>query len=280
MKKSIAVCCVMLAGSPLFAQRGGGFGPMGGRGMGMFAGGPHPLVTGAPYSATEVVQTTETLADGNRITNQRQTNVYRDSQGRIRTEETVTPAASSGKQPYTIVTILDYVGGNRYVLDSSTMTAHQSPLHIPDAAAAQGRKGGPNPMGRQGAAPQGAGNRPQVAHTALTPQSVNGVLSTGRQDTETIAAGVIGNAQAIQVSRVTWMSNDLKVPVQIKSSDPRFGSTDMELINIVQAEPNATLFVVPAGYTVKTGGARGMGPGGPRPQMRGPRGGGPGPAGQ
>jgi hypothetical protein len=68
----------------------------------------------------------------------------------------------------------------------------------------------------------------------------------------------------------------LKVPVEIKSSDPRFGNTVMDLTNIVQAEPSGALFVVPAGYTVKTTG-RG-GPGGP---MRGNgRRGGPPPAGQ
>jgi hypothetical protein len=267
MKKSV-LCMVVMAASALMAQgpRGGFGGPMamgGGRGMGMF-GGPHALVTGAPYSAVEVVQTQERLADGNSITNQHSTNVYRDSSGRIRTEETITPQAASGKQPYTIVTILDYVAGYRYVLDSSTMTAYQSPLRVPpsSAAATERRTPGAQGMGRRGggASPDAAAaNRPQVVSSTLTPQVVNGVMATGTQHTETIAAGRIGNSQAIQISRTTWVSSELKVPVQIKSTDPRFGTTDMELTNIVQAEPNATLFVVPAGYTVKAGG-RGPGP--------------------
>ena len=42
--------------------------------------------------------------------------------------------------------------------------------------------------------------------------------------------------------------------MQIKSNDPRFGSSDMELTNIIQAEPSASMFVVPPGYTVKKGG--------------------------
>jgi hypothetical protein len=98
-------------------------------------------------------------------------------------------------------------------------------------------------------------------------------MANGTQHTETIPAGAIGNARPIQVSRTTWVSSELKVPVQIKSVDARFGSTDMELTNIVQAEPSATLFVVPAGYTVKQGGRGPGGPGGPGgfPQMRGPR---------
>jgi hypothetical protein len=115
--------------------------------------------------------------------------------------------------------------------------------------------------------------------TDLTPQSVNGVLAAGTQHSETIPAGAIGNARPIQTTRITWVSNDLKVPVRIQSSDPRFGSTDMELTNISQGEPSASLFVVPAGYTVKTGGPGGFGgprggpggPGGDRAQNRGPR---------
>ncbi len=281
MKKSI-VCLVVLSAATLFAQgregRGGGFGPMamGGRGMGMF-GGPHALVTGAPYSAVEVVQTQERLADGNIISNQHQTTVYRDSSGRIRTEETITPQASSGKQPHTVATILDYVAGYRYVLDSGTMTAYQSPLRVPqqNSAASPARTGA---MGRRngGQSTTSAQNRPQVVSTALAPKVVNGVMASGTLHTETIPANKIGNAQAIQISRETWNSSDLKVPVEIKSSDPRFVNTVMDLTNIVQAEPSGALFVVPAGYTVKTTG-RG-GPGGP---MRGNgRRGGPPPAGQ
>jgi len=289
MKYANAVLFVLLPASALLAQGprgGGGFGPMG-RGPGM-GGGPS-VVTGAPYSATEVVQSQETLADGNVIQRKRTTNVYRDSQGRVRTEETITPEASTGKQPYTLVTILDYVGGKRYVLNSSTMTGTQSPLRAPhNPPPGSANAAGVVPGGRRGGGPNGgngAGNgnaqsdalRPNVVRTALNPQSVNGVLAAGTQHTETIPVGAIGNARAIQTTRVTWVSNDLKVPVQIKSNDPRFGSTDMELTNIVQAEPSGSLFVVPAGYTVKAGngfGPRGGGPGGPggpRGQMRGPR---------
>ena len=45
----------------------------------------------------------------------------------------------------------------------------------------------------------------------------------------------IGNAQAITIVRTTWISTDLKVPVEVKSNDPRSGSTDMELTNIQES---------------------------------------------
>jgi hypothetical protein len=243
------------------------------------------VVTGAPYSGTEVVQSQETLADGNVIQRKRQTNVYRDSAGRVRTEETITPDASTGKAPYTVATILDFVGGKRYELNSSTMIARESPLHVPQGpppsrggtgTATGTASGGASPMAvRRGPGPGGNPNdpnRPNVVRTQLSPSMVNGVLSAGTQHVENIPIGVIGNTRPIQTTRTEWVSNELKVPVQIKSNDPRFGSSDMELTNIIQAEPSASMFVVPPGYTVTKGGPGFGGPGGgPRPQMRGPR---------
>ncbi len=257
MKKTLTLCIVPLCAAALFAQgpRGGGggrgpggFGGFEGRG-GLFGAGTRTLVTGAPYSATETVTRQQTLGNGNQIVKTQTASVARDSQGRISTSETITPSAASGKPAYTIQTIFDPVAGYRYELDSATMTAIQMPLPKP-------RTGTPPPEHTRPA-------NPRVTTASLGMSSVNGVAATGTQLTETIPAGAIGNTQPIQVTRVTWVSNDLKVPVQIKSSDPRFGSSDLELTNIVTTDPNPALFTVPSGYTIKTGGRGGPGrPGG------------------
>jgi len=232
----LSVAVLAAQGPPPEGGFGRGFGG-GGRGIGMF-GGSSAYVTGAPFSATEVVQSQEALTDGNTISRKYQTNLSRDGQGRVRTEQTRT---GSDGQSHTVVTILDYPGGYRYSLDSATMTAVKSPLRIPPTT----RPAGTAPV------PARSGTAPTVTKTTLPAQVVNGVLATGTLFVQTIAAGEIGNARAIQISRQTWISNDLKVPVQIRSSDPRFGTTSMDLTNIVQADPNASLFIVPAGYTVK-----------------------------
>lgn len=254
MKATITICLTLLFAASLPAQ---GPPPPGGRGFGREARipgagpGSRSVVTGAPYSAVETVQRQQTLANGNQISTKQQTNVYRDSQGRIRTEETVTRRSASGETARTIVTIMDPVAGNRYELDSSTMIAHQSGLPRFERNRTNERPAPPA--------------RPNVTTTSLGTAVVNGVSATGTQLTETIPAGAIGNAQAIQIVRTTWVSTELKVPVQIKTTDPRFGTTDMELANITQAEPSASLFVVPSGYTIQQGG---RGPGGPRGAAR------------
>ncbi len=258
------ICLSLMCAAALFAQgpRGGGFGPgafggFGGRGPGLLGAGPRTPVTGAPYSATETLTTQQTLATGNQISRTQTTSVARDSLGRISTSETITPPASSGKAAYTIQTIFDPVAGYRYELNSSTMIAVQTALPTrrtpPAGSTAPTRPSNPN-----------------VTTSSLGTSTINGVPATGTQVTETIPAGAIGNAQAIQVVRVTWVSTELKVPVEIKTADPRFGSRDLEVTNIVEAEPSASLFVVPSTYTIKQGGRGGRGgPGGSARRGRG-----------
>jgi hypothetical protein len=204
-------------------------------------------VTGAPYSAIQTTQTQRLLSDGNQVSRTEQSKVYRDSQGRTRVERTITPPASSGKQPYTEAVIVDPVAHYRYVLNSATMIATQTPLPTPSGSSMTGNS--PTWSGRPGGI--------QINTVDLGTQTINSVPATGTQVTETIPAGAMGNAQAITIVRTTWISTALKVPVEVKTSDPRFGTTDLELTSIVQAEPDPSLFTVPSGYTVKTGGVGG-----------------------
>ncbi len=297
MKKQLmafAVCsAVALAQGPNVRIAGGGPGGpgpggFGGRGgMEMMGGGR--VVTGAPYSAVEVLTIQEKFADGNSVNTTTSVQRARDSQGRTYTSEVVTPPAASGKAAFTRVTISDPVAGYRYELNSSTMIAVQS--RIPTGGrgpgggsavrtAGPGGARGPNP-----AAALGTVTRPNGAVVTTSSNgtaSVNGVLATHTLVTEVIPAGAIGNAAPITTSRTTYVSTDLKLPVQIKTSDPRFGTSDMELTNLSTGEPSAALFAVPAGYTVKKAGpenGRGRGPGGPGgPGGAGFRRGGPPPA--
>lgn len=248
---------VLLAQPPPPTGRGRVFGP-GFRDFGMMSAGPasRTPVTGAPYSAVQTHQFAQTLSGGNQISRQEQAKIYRDKEGRVRTERTFTPPGSTTAQ--TMITIFDPVGGSFIVLDPAKATAIKNTLPPPPT----GMTGSEHPRG------PGSGNV-QVQTENLGTQSVNGVQATGTRTTETIAAGAIGNAQPIQVVREVWVSVDLKVPVMIKSSDPRFGSTVMQLTNITQSEPDASLFQIPSNYTVHTRAEHGFGRG---PGGRGMRG--------
>src|SRR5579871_5484489 len=105
---------------PGMAWRPGGPGGFGG--MEMLGG---RVVTGAPYSAVEVLTIQQKFADGNSVNTTTSTPRARDSQGRTYVSETITPASSTGAAPYTRITIMDPVAGYRYELNSSTMIAVQ-----------------------------------------------------------------------------------------------------------------------------------------------------------
>src|SRR5436305_8622658 len=59
-------------------------------------------VPGAPYTATAVTESTQVLADGNRIVNKRTSFIARDGQGRTRREETVGPVGVTANGPKVI----------------------------------------------------------------------------------------------------------------------------------------------------------------------------------
>ncbi len=106
--------------------------------------------------------------------------------------------------------------------------------------------------------------------TSLGTQTIEGVQATGTQSVLTIEAGAIGNDQAIRIVSEVWYSPDLKTVVLSKRTDPRFGETVYQLQQINRAEPDPTLFQVPANYTITEGGRGGIrfGGGAPRPGRR------------
>jgi len=201
-------------------------------------------ITGAPYSAVRSVEMIQKLADGNTIVERQQSNVYRDKDGRVRVEHTF-PArpGSTNQNARTVINILDPVAGASYMLQPGDMTARKSTLHTRPATS----DGNMPNRGPRGDRP--GGSQAQTENLGL--QTINGIAATGSRTTQTIPAGTIGNTQPIQIVREVWTSQDLKIPVMIKTSDPRFGDTVMQLTNILQTSPDPSLFQVPAGYTVQ-----------------------------
>jgi hypothetical protein len=84
---------------------------------------------------------------------------------------------------------------------------------------------------------------------SLTTQMVNGAMAEGTRTTETIPVGKIGNDRVISIVNERWVSNDLRMVVKSTSSDPRFGDTTYQLLNIVQTSPDPSLFQIPADYS-------------------------------
>ncbi|MGA7842468.1 MAG: hypothetical protein WCA34_16230 [Candidatus Acidiferrales bacterium] len=212
--------------------------------LGFEAGLGDKVVTGAPFSATFTTESTETLADGNQIKHTSSGTIARDSQGRTRRDMTLPalgPMAVAGQAAPHVTFVNDPVAGTRYILEADTKTARQMPAP-PDKSefTRAARTGGARERGADA----------ETVTTSLGTQMIGGVTAEGTRYTRTIPAGQIGNVKAIVIVTERWYSPDLQMVVMTKRSDPRSGDTVFQMTSIARTEPAATLFQVPADYTV------------------------------
>jgi hypothetical protein len=237
------------------------------------------LVKGAPYFATITNESVQTLADGNRIVQTNSGSIARDSQGRTR-QETALPSIGnlSAAEAPRLVFIQDPIAQVSYTLNLTEKTAQKIPMPPAPPAPAGGSAGGSTeggsaavlmPMATAGplsiAAPTGPGpdmamqkfvSSEVLAHVSsedLGSQSMEGVVVNGTRTTRTIPAGQIGNDKPITIVTEVWTSPDLKTIVSSKRSDPRMGDMTFQLSNLVRAEPDPSLFVVPPDFKIVDG---------------------------
>ncbi len=234
-------------------------GPMGGRMEILGFGEMHPsaVVAGAPYTAVAVVESKQTLPDGNSINRRAQTNVSRDNQGRTR-RETVLPAvgplAASG-EPKSFIMIFDPVASSAFVLHPDTKIAEKLP------APRGGKKSGADFQARFEARMQKEIADGSMKKEDLGVQTIAGVSAQGTRYTHTIPAGQMGNEKAIVITSERWYSPDLQITLKTTRNNPLSGETSYVVTSIQRQEPAATLFAVPADYTVQAGKPRGHGKG-------------------
>jgi hypothetical protein len=200
------------------------------------------VVKSSPFSAQAVTQSTQKLADGNRITHQTTVFIARDSEGRTRREHR--PASGS----VSVVFIQDPAAGVVYVLDPQGHSARKIAMAMGEAdsspaetkkfasATENGRKDGSN-----------------IRSEGLGIQIIEGFVVHGTRLTRTLASGVVGNERALEIVSEAWYSDELQTVVMNKTLDPRVGETVYRLTEIQRAEPARTLFEVPEDYTVREG---------------------------
>jgi hypothetical protein len=264
---------ILAASFCALAQEGGNVmyqsaGPAGAIAWGSFEKGSTAPVKGAPYSATINNESIQTLADGNRIVQTNTGTVSRDSQGRIR-QDAALPAIgnlSAASAPH-LVFIQDPVAGTSYTLNLTDKSAWKNPMPPggtggPGAAVgtffiqtASGPPPGPPPappMTKRLATDE----QPEANTESLGSQMMEGVLVNGLRTTRTIPAGQIGNDRPISIVTEVWTSTDLKTIISSKRNDPRMGEQTFRLTNIVRAEPDPSLFAVPADFKIVDGGPK------------------------
>jgi hypothetical protein len=225
--------------------------------MGAEMASPGELVTGVPYTATEVTETTQTLSDGNRIVNKTSGTVARDSQGRVRREMSMGRIGPVDANNHKMIFISDPTAHRQEVMDPGgdlTTVIHTTgeSANGPQIITLNGDNGTVLKKKFVVKTEKGSSSdentqneKKQVKHEDLGTQTIAGVSAQGKRDTITIPAGEIGNERPFEVVSETWYSPDLHITVMRKHSDPRVGETVFQLTDIQRTEPDPALFQVP-----------------------------------
>lgn len=222
------------------------------------------VVTASPYTATATTESTQVLADGNRIVNKTSSFVARDSQGRTRRETDLHRIGTMQVDSPKTVFINDPTTHTQYIFTPGGSEAtkvvrsegnwKEGPQIIELRRAREQRLKEKTVVTAQGAheAQLSKESSEQVKHEDLGTQTIEGVSAQGKRETVTIPAGQIGNERPIEIVTETWFSPDLHTMVLRKHSDPRMGESTYRLTDIKRNEPDAALFQPPAGTKLRT----------------------------
>jgi hypothetical protein len=215
--------------------------------LGMVASGPT-----APYSAVEESSTVQTLADGTHISRKPTSEkIYRDSQGRIRTERPFCHGMAD-TQDAAVIQIQDPVSGYAYILDEQNHVAHRYVLEVRQPTirlAVTPETTPPQPIAKA-VVPRQNTVGPNMTTEPLGAQTMEGVLVEGTKTTMTIPEGSQDNDRPITVVSERWISPELNITIFSKHNDPRSGESTTRLTKIDVSNPILSLFQPPPDYKI------------------------------
>jgi hypothetical protein len=214
-------------------------------------------IKAAPISASFQIERKQVLANGSTITDTRTGKIARDSEGRTYFEMTTLRDAAANPPTYTSININDPVSGIQIVLIPNSHIARRYTRTPRTADVAQLRPVTP------GTGMASAGSPGQPTRPLLTPpstpaiekedlgvDSMEGIPVRHYRETRTIPAGQIGNDQELVITSELWYSKELRMNLKSTHNDPRFGEERLMLSALDRGEPPASLFEIPADYTV------------------------------
>ncbi len=228
-----------------------------------------PGAPGPAYMADTEKVVSQALADGTHINHRTSGRVARDSQGRTWRMTAASEEAGAGgvvAKPESII-ILDISGHALYTLMPEAKMAIK--MVLPDAIEIQ--KQASDKMREALTKPRAQSNQPTASPAPpskevvasnpffgkdtrtefLGEQNIEGVIAQGKRYVATIPAGTIGNDRPIEVMAERWYSKELHTVVKMSINDPRKGEGVFRLMNIQLDEPPASLFEIPADYTIQ-----------------------------
>ncbi|HEU4415319.1 MAG TPA: hypothetical protein VFT65_11100 [Candidatus Angelobacter sp.] len=198
-------------------------------------------IPNAPFSGTINVERSSPQPDGSVISLRTARDIGRDSRGRIFTESRMLLPAASSETPM-LVGVLLYDPQTRLSTRLNTRnhtftqgTDNRPPATVPPAFldASQSNRHPQNQFTKE---------------EDLGIHEIDGVPAHGVRETQSIPSDTGDPAKATVITDEYWYSEDLRINLVIRHSDPRTGSVTMRLTQIRRAEPDPARFEIPEGY--------------------------------
>ncbi len=221
-------------------------------------------IAGEPFSAEEESERSQVLADGTHVSQITQLHLYRDSQGRTRSE-TLPARLQEMNHSIVFVHIYDPIAKVRYMLDMQRQVAHVMPVpgenrprlepvqsDATDQPQARAQRAPVQSRTSQTSTdPADETPRIRVSHVSLGTQTFEGIEARGLQTTRTIAVGAEGNDRPIEIVCENWESPELKLMMLSKCADPLHGDHTTRVVSIDRSEPDPSLFQVPPDFKIE-----------------------------
>jgi hypothetical protein len=199
-------------------------------------------IPGVPFSGIVNVERSLTQPDGSIVNRKTMRDIGRDSRGRIHNESRALVPVSDTKTPQ-IESIHLYDPQTRIsaMLNPQertfwTQTVNRPPATVPPALLYASPTGDSLPQ-NEFAKKEDLGIR-----------DIEGLPAHGVRETQSIPAESSGRNKEIIITDEYWYSDDLRINLMIKHSDPRTGTVTMTVAQIARTEPDPTLFEIPHGY--------------------------------
>ena len=194
-----------------------------------------PSVPGLPFSARVELEMVNQLQDGTLITHKTFNVDARDSKGRTRNEARNWINPSSGEEPrLTRIELYDPSTKLRTNLYPLTKIARQWPVGTP----------GPIPAPSPASAPP----KPETSREEIGTDTIDGIPVRGVRVSQTYPTGSLGNDRPLTVVTEYWYSQELRINLLTKRTDPRSGTQNVRVTELVRQEPDSVLFTIPEDY--------------------------------
>jgi TonB family protein len=196
-----------------------------------------PAVRGLPFSAKVELEMFNQLPDGTLITHKTYNLDARDSLGRTRNEARKWIDPAIGAEPVLIrIELYDPATRMRTSLFPLTKIGRQWNVRGVNTSAT--------------GSTQSAAGKGEASKEDLGTDTIEGLPVRGLRVTQTYPVGALGNDRPLAIVTESWYSDQLKINLLTKRTDPRYGVETVRVTELRRDEPDAAFFGIPSEYKI------------------------------